>query len=61
MPVSAYYEPVSEEVAAVLLADPRVAVLDNRNDSTFFFFTMIRAVINFAWELWQSDRIGQAG
>ena len=60
-PVSAYYEPVREEVAVALLADPRVAALDNRNDSTFFFFTMIKSVINFAWELWQSDRIGQAG
>lgn len=36
MPVSAYYEPVSAEVEAALLADPRVAILDNRNDSTFF-------------------------
>ena len=60
-PVSAYYEPVAAEVEAALLADPRVAALDNRNEPTFFFVTMIKAFIDLFWDLWQSDRIGPVG
>ncbi len=60
-PVSAYYEPVSEVVEAALVADARVAALDNRNDAGFFFVSMIKAFIDLFWDLWQSDRIGPVG
>ena len=41
-PISAYYEPVSEEVEAALLEEDEVAKLSNRNDGLFFWIVAIK-------------------